>query len=215
MFSAKLRRRPKELAECLKEPQWATLQQLDLASNDLPELKGKTAELFNSMPLLHALENLNPRLLPEAPCPRITSVSLPQIDVTRLAQSFPGLRALTFDFLTDPLPFWGHPFIEALESVTIRELTWSKGTLTSRAGFMHDAFVEWIDFGPPLQRMELPEDELVSSGELYGLQELLAAARRKGAEVVVTPPSQEVEQWRGRPRMSRPGWSGRAEPHAW
>lgn len=192
LFSAKLRRRPKDFAESLKEPQWATLQRLDLAEIEHPELKGRTAEFFNSMPLLDTVEELNPRLLPEAPCPRVTRVSMPQIEIARLAQAFPALRHLSFDFLTDPLPFWGHPFIEALESVSVRDLTWSKGTLTTRAGFMHDAFVEWIEFGPPLQRMELPEDELVSEGELYRLQDLMAAARRKGAEVIVTPPSHEA-----------------------
>ncbi len=200
LFSAKLRRKSKELSECLNEPEWATLQKLDLSSIDHPELKGRSAEFVNSMPLLETLENLNPRLLPEAPCPRITSVSMPQIDITRLAAGFPGLRTLSFDFLTDPLPFWGHPFIGALDAVTLRNLTWKQGTLTTRGGFMHSAFVEWIDFGPPLQRLELPEDELLSSGELYGLQELLAAARRRGAEVVVTPPSPDAERSHRHPR---------------
>ena len=117
------------------------------------------------------------------------------------------MRELTFNFLTDPLPFWSHPFIEALDAVTIRELTWKHGTLTTGAGFMHDAFVDWIDFGPPLQRMELPEDELMSAGELYGLQDLLAAARRKGAEVIVTPPSPEAERSHWRP-FRRAGFRG-------
>ena len=93
LFSAKLRRRPKEFSQCLNDPQWATLQQLDLASIDLPELKGRTAAFFNSMPLLNTLENLNPRLLPEVPCPRITRVSMPQVEVNDLARGFRGCES--------------------------------------------------------------------------------------------------------------------------
>jgi hypothetical protein len=216
LSSAAMRSRPKELGACLKDREWATLQELDLASADHADLKGKAGEFFNSLPLLHTVLNLNPRLMPEVPCPRITRASMPQVDVGKLAQLFPGLRHLGFTFLTDPLPFWSHPFIEALESVTIRELTWSKGTLSTRSSFMHDAFVEWVEFGPPLQRLELPEEELMSHGELYGLQELFAAARRKGAEIIVTG-STSTEEHRGRrgSRLTRLGWSERTEPIGW
>ncbi len=105
--------------------------------------------------------------------------------------------------------------------MTIRDLTWSQGTLTTRGGrFAHDAFAEWVDLGPPLQRMELHEDELMSAGELYGIQDLLAAARRRGAEVIVTPPSPEAQRERERHRhrdrsqpFSRSGWTESESSH--
>ncbi len=187
LFSARLRRRSRELAECLDDPQWATLQQLEFASGSFPELEGRLGAFINSLPQLHTLAHLQPRLLPEVPCPRITTVSLPEAPVERLAQVFPALRSLEFDHLRDALAFWGHPFIEKLESVTVRSLTWSQGKLITRAGLGHDAFLEWIEAGPPLTHLELSEDDILSAGELYGLRELLAAARKKGAEVILMP----------------------------
>jgi hypothetical protein len=188
LYSARLRGRPKTLAECLEDPQWATIQRLDLVEASLPELEGRSGAFFNSMPLLTTLENLHPRLLPEAPCPRITSLSMPHMPVAPLAAAFPALRSLEFvNSIADPGPLWADPFIRALDSMTLRSLTWSQGILTARAGFSRDAFVAWIENGPPLTRMEVCEDELLESGELYGLQDFLAAVRRKGAEVVLMP----------------------------
>ncbi len=188
LFSARLKRRSRDLAECIDDPQWATLQHLDLASGSFPELEGRTAAFFNGLPQLQSLANLQPRLLPREPCPRITTLSMHETPVSQLAEAFPGLRSLEFvDSLRDALAFWGHPFIQKLESVSVRSLTWSQGKLTSRSGFSHYAFADWIEAGPPLTHMELTEDDFFSPGELYALRELLAAARRKGAEVILVP----------------------------
>ncbi|MDP2276438.1 MAG: hypothetical protein Q8N23_25855 [Archangium sp.] len=198
LFSARLRRRAGELVQCLDDPQWATVQLLDLASGSFPALEGKMGAFFNSLPQLHTVTRLQPRLLPEVPCPRITSVSLPAAPLDRLAAAFPGLRSLEFvDHLRDARAFWAHPFIDKVESVTVRSLTWSQGKLTTRAGLARDAFVEWVESGPPLTHMELSEDDILSAGELYGLRELLAAARRKGAEVILMPSSERghAPQW--------------------
>ena len=192
LFRARLRRRPHELADCLDDPQWATLQHLDLASGNLPELEGRTGAFFNSLPQLRSLADLQPHLIPEVPCPQITTLSIQETPVDRLAQAFPKLRALEFvDYLRDALAFWGHPFIQQLESVTVRSLNWSQGRLSTRGSFGHHAFVNWVESGPPLKQLELPENEYFSAGELYGLRELLAAARRKGAEVILMPANDE------------------------
>lgn len=205
LSKATLKRRPKGIGDLLNEPQWASLEELDLASLDHAELHGRTGAFFNSMQKLHTVDNLNSRLLPEVPCPRITTLSVSQVDPSRLATLFPELRTLRFSYLTDPLRFWSHPFIESLDSVTVGDLTWSSGTLTARAGYIHGAFVEWVELGPPLVRMELEEDQLLCTGEKPRMQNLFAAARRKGAEIVLTgsPPMREYSS-----RSSRlPHWS--------
>lgn len=203
LFSAKLRRRPKGLEEYLNDPQWATLQRLDLGMGHSAELVGRAGALFNSMPLLHTIENLDPRLIPEVPCRRITAVSMWSAPMVQLAEVFPCLRELEFTgYLLDPHEFWGHPFTETLESVTLSPLTWSKGKLTARGGHLHHDCVSWIELGPAISRMELSEDEFARTTELYELRDLFAAARQKGAEVVLVPGDER--SWAPPPR-----WEGR------
>jgi hypothetical protein len=208
LVKARLKRRPKGIGELLNEPQWASLEELDLGSLDHQELHGKTGAFFNSLQKLQTVANLNSRLLPEVPCPRITTLSASQVDPDRLASLFPELRTLGFSYLTDPLRFWSHPFIESLDSVTVGALTWSNGTLTSRAHYLHGAFIEWVELGPPLVRLELEEDHLLGSGEKPRMQELFAAARRKGAEIVLkeSPPMREYGRSSRPPHWSEDHW---------
>lgn len=185
LYRARLRPRAK-VADFSEAPPWATLQALDLGRNGLPGLD--PGAFFNSRPALHTVHRLPPQALPAVPCPRITAVSITgEADPSLLEERFPALRSLCLEFVHDAKAFWSHAFIQRLESVSLRSLTWSKGTLRTSNRFSPDAFIEWIDSGPELRRMELPEDELVQAGELYLLLDVLAAARRRGAEVVVVP----------------------------
>lgn len=204
LFSATFRRWLKGLEECLNDPQWATLQQLDLASSHAGELVGRTGALFNSMPLLQTIENLDARMIPEVPCPSITSVSMWSAPIAQLAEAFPCLRELEFSaFHTDPREFWGNPFTETLETVTLSPLTWSKGKLTARDGQLHSGYASWVEFGPAISRMELSEDEFAGT-ELYEQRDVFAAARHKGAEVVLIPGDERRWErrysWYERPR---------------
>lgn len=185
LYRARLKTRAK-VVEFREALHWATLQELDLGSNELAGLL--PGAFLNSLPALHTLQRLSVRAFPEEPCPGVTALRLTdEPDPSLLGERFPSLRALCLDYVRDAKLFWSHPFIQRLESVTLRSMTWANGTLRTSDGFIPDAFLDWIDFGPELRRMELPEDDLVQTGELYGLLEVLAAARRRGAEVVIVP----------------------------
>lgn len=51
------------------------------------------------------------------------------------------------------------------------------------------------DLGPPLTHMEVSEDEFFPPGEPYGLRELLAASRPKGAEIILMPGQDRPPSW--------------------
>lgn len=185
LYRARLRPRAK-LLDFAGLPPWTTLQVLEVGHNPLEGVF--VGAFLNACPALHTVLGLRARQFPEVPCPRITCLELEMSEVPEvLAERFPSLRDLQLEYVFDAVAFWSQPFIQGLETVRLRSLTWAKGTLRTGHFFSPDGFVEWIEAGPALRRMELGENELVESGELYGLLEVLAAARRKGAEIVVVP----------------------------
>jgi hypothetical protein len=185
LFRVRLRR-SRGVAAYVAEPQWSTVQVLDLNGHLLDGVP--SAEFINSLPALHTLQGLSLRVMPRSPCPRITALGVtsdcaPEV----LAATFPSLRTLSVEYLHDAQRFWSNEFIRALERVTICPLTWTADTLRVNEMFGLEEYVESIDFGPPLKRLELLEDVLLEGGDLYRMGPALAAARRKGAEVIVVP----------------------------
>jgi len=186
LFSGRLRRRPKRFESLLEAPQWSTIRVLDLNGHEPdPET---LASLLNALPALDTLRGVYGSSLPDVACPRVTELELrsdPAPD--ELAVSFPNLRKLRVSSPSEPERFWSHPFILGLESVTIDSLTWTGGTLRADDCSWLDHLLGSITFGPALKRMELAEDAVLHGGEFFGLGEALAAARLKGAEIVVVP----------------------------
>jgi hypothetical protein len=185
LYRARLRRL-RNPVPYVAEPQWSTVQVLNLNGHRLDGVP--SADFLNSLPALHTLHGLTMRTMPQSPCPgirelEVSSNAAPEV----LATMFPNLRKLIVEYLYDAQLFWSHEFIRGLEQVTICPLTWTRDTLRANALYGLSEYVEAIDFGPPLKRLELLEDVLLEGGDLYRVGPALDAARRKGAEVIVVP----------------------------
>jgi hypothetical protein len=194
LHTARLRDSTKQLADCLGDRQWATVQVLELGWNKLKVLGG-TSDLLSSMPLLHTL-TLGRAPMPVLPCPHITKLTVPDASIALIAERFPGLRVLELEYTSEPAALWQHPFLYGLDSISVGQLTWTKDVVRLKTRHYSDD-TRCLEHGPALRRFEVQEEELLGEGG-WELQELFQAARRKGAEVVLLP---EAE-----PREARRNW---------
>lgn len=199
-------REGKHLAECARDPQWATVEVLELAeSRTLKGLGMPLSDFLATMPLLHKL-SLRAEELPERPCPGITTLEVHGVvPIPVIAELFPGLEALELSFINRPEDLWAHPLVGQLESITVGSLTWT-GDVVLHRPHGGNAYAEWIAKGPPLRRLEIREDYLFGTEAGRDFQELFDAARLKGADVVLLPepePRSEWSPWRRRDRYDR------------
>lgn len=190
LHTARLRDSTKHLADCLGDPQWATVQVLDLGWNKLKVL-ADTSDLLASMPLLHTL-TLGRAPMPALPCPRITKLTVDDEPIALIAERFPGLRVLELVHTSEPTELWQHPFLFRLESLSVGELVFTKD-IVRLGGRYSGSEVRCLEQGPVLRRFEVPEEALLDEGRCWDLQELFEAARRKGAEVVLLPEAEPRE----------------------
>lgn len=196
--AAALKRLAKNLPGCLDDPGWANLAALDLSGCRLPWLIGRTAAFINSRPALKVVR-LDRNQFPEAPCPRVLRASIGSAPISALGETFPALRELAVSRLyTDPAEFWRVPVLHTLESVTLTSdfanvqlLTWTRDKLRLHGGGVDGYLAEWVSAGPAFKRLELPESTLYAERSIYGrgepsdIHEIIAAARGRGAEIVL------------------------------
>lgn len=195
----------KHLGECAKDPQWATVEVLDLGWNTLRGLGIPISDFLDAMPLLHTL-SIRAAQLPERPCPGIATLSVTgEVTLALLAERFPGINKLELGFISRPEDLWAHPLVGQLESITLGALTWTEDVLRLRPG-QATAYAEWIAKGPPLRRLEIQEEDVFGSQAACDLQELFDAARRKGADVVLLPEPEPRAQWRSWRRERYDRW---------
>lgn len=188
LISAHLRFRSAMFPGCLDDPHWATLEALHLDWCRTPWFIGRTGAFFNSLPALRAIEGLPRKLLPEAPCLRITRLSAEQASLAQLRSAFPALTSLELGRPHDsPDVFWDDPFVRNLGTVTLcvdhAQFTWTGSVLRvdQLRGYRFDRAVQWIDDGPALTRLEVGEG---AADRWLSLRAVIEAARRRGAQDV-------------------------------
>lgn len=217
LVQARLRAARKEVPD-LDDRRWHSLHTLDVARGASAWLFGPGGQFdrfINALRSLTTLHGLSRRAhWPATPCTRVEHLEVSGVDFDVLFDTFPAARTVTWNgFGVRP---WSHPRLAQLERFSLGDqwahsLSWSKGVLRVNQLPSLDA-LEWIAAGPPLERLELEERRFDWEGLAYDLRDVFAAARARGAQVVVVPAERRADEedvpW-------RPRRAPHHHPHQW
>jgi hypothetical protein len=204
LVEAHLKRKPKWLLETLEDPGWSTLRTLHvwrcedewligrrLTRRQTP-LPSHLSEFLNSRPALREVGGLDEFEFPEAPCPRVEVAHVNYVSTARVAAMFPSLRRLSTGTLQGG--DW-HTLMPNLEALDLGGLHWSREGVVTVKGEVYDrsGLADFVSSCPPLKRFEIPETYFTDRPMRSWLQEVLAAARARGAQVALT--SEPLLRW--------------------